>query len=118
MKHLLKHVKAEPAAFNNAEMAKSIGDRGTGLSMKGVIYGADGFVTASAVRSWPCDQCNVKFTSESQLRRHYVVHNGDKPFKCDLCDQRFARLEHKKRHMTIHTNEVSIFCYLYYYFFF
>lgn len=103
MKHLLKHVKAEPAAFNDAEMASSIlGDVELGHP--------NGASAASSARSWPCDQCELKFTSESQLRNHYAIHNGDKPFKCDTCDQRFARLEHKKRHMTIHTNEKRYEC--------
>lgn len=107
MKHLLKHVKAEPDAFNDAEMAKSI--RRDGVK-DAISNGGDGLGTAPAVRSWPCDQCELKFTSESQLRRHYAIHNGDKPFKCDICEHRFARLEHKKRHMTIHTNEKRYEC--------
>ena len=46
-----------------------------------------------------CEICNKVLASQSKLKRHMLVHTGNKPYSCDVCDIRFTRYEHMKRHM-------------------
>jgi hypothetical protein len=35
-----------------------------------------------------CEICRKKFKTPHHLRRHKVIHSGEKPFECHLCDYR------------------------------
>ena len=49
-----------------------------------------------------CNFCTKVFISGSQLRKHVLIHTGDKPFNCKICDKSFTQ----KSHVTFHTNTV------------
>lgn len=48
--------------------------------------------------------CTKKFTCNSRLQRHMVVHTGDKPFVCpdSECSKRFSRKDNMMQHYRIH----------------
>ena len=56
----------------------------------------------SKVKRFECGQCTMKFTRKDHLRRHRLIHTGDRPFQCEQCKQKFARKDHLKRHYRRH----------------
>ena len=61
----------------------------------------------STEKRYKCDQCKASFRRKPDLRSHYQLHSGKKPFQCDQCDKAFntnsALTVHKyRRHSGAH----------------
>ncbi|XP_072378330.1 uncharacterized protein [Diabrotica undecimpunctata] len=50
-------------------------------------------------KKFKCDQCDSKFFTRKDVRRHSVVHTGKRDFLCQYCPQRFGRKDHLVRHI-------------------
>lgn len=57
---------------------------------------------------WPC--CERVFSRFYNLRSHYRIHSGEKPFSCEFCDLSFARNHDLKRHERIHSQKKAFEC--------
>ncbi|KAM3958154.1 uncharacterized protein ACR2FA_007793 [Aphomia sociella] len=47
---------------------------------------------------YPCEVCGRTFNVSVVLKRHMLVHTGERPIACNLCDKRFTRTQSMKLH--------------------
>lgn len=57
-----------------------------------------------------CEYCNVGFSQKCDLRRHVMIHTGERPWPCEICDKRFQRKTDLAKHMRTHTGEKPYAC--------
>jgi len=58
-----------------------------------------GINSASAHRKYQCDICGKKFTRPQHMKRHRLLHTGERPHPCPTCHKSFAREDKLKIHM-------------------
>uniref|UniRef100_A0A3Q2PJP0 C2H2-type domain-containing protein n=1 Tax=Fundulus heteroclitus TaxID=8078 RepID=A0A3Q2PJP0_FUNHE len=100
-----------------------------GLRYSGRISSAPGalpprsFLTTSAISapemgepdpessgSASCSLCGKQFTQKGQLKGHFKVHTGEKPYSCPDCGKSFAHSGAMNRHRLTHTGEKPYHC--------
>ena len=54
-----------------------------------------------------CPQCYQTYPHRKALRRHMIIHNGEKKYKCGLCTMAFYSKDKLDRHLRTHTGEKS-----------
>ncbi|XP_016991199.2 zinc finger protein 271 [Drosophila rhopaloa] len=57
-----------------------------------------------------CPDCGKKVQSNYNLRRHMMIHTGERPFPCDLCERRFREFSDLKKHRRRHSHDPRFIC--------
>jgi len=57
-----------------------------------------------------CGLCGKQSSSKCKLKKHLMIHTGEKPFPCEECGKRFVDREHWKRHSRVHSGERPFQC--------
>ncbi|XP_077299811.1 uncharacterized protein LOC143920745 isoform X1 [Arctopsyche grandis] len=61
-------------------------------------------------KRFKCKICSKAFMYRSHLKRHMIIHAGNKPFKCDICTKQFALKYNISQHMKIHIGDRPFKC--------
>jgi hypothetical protein len=56
-----------------------------------------------STKHFPCQFCSKVFDRCSRLKRHMLIHTGERPHACDVCGKRFNQKEHLAGHARTHS---------------
>ena len=62
------------------------------------------------LNKYQCQTCYKIFSKKSNLKRHKLIHYGDKDHQCDICKKKFNRKDNLKRHFAVHSGEKKYQC--------
>uniref|UniRef100_A0A3B4G121 Zinc finger protein 281-like n=1 Tax=Pundamilia nyererei TaxID=303518 RepID=A0A3B4G121_9CICH len=102
----------EPKESSGRRGRKSNGDGQGGKARrkrsdaaKNLMLDADGACLSPNSKPHICEHCNAAFRSSYHLRRHVLIHTGERPFRCSQCNMSFIQKYLLQRHEKIHSGE-------------
>ncbi|CAG9789652.1 unnamed protein product [Diatraea saccharalis] len=55
-------------------------------------------------REHKCDECDMAFFAQTDLKKHMLKHTGEKKYQCSVCKKSYGRQNTLKEHLKIHAN--------------
>ncbi|KAM9514578.1 LOW QUALITY PROTEIN: zinc finger protein 740-like [Guaruba guarouba] len=108
--HIKKSSKKRRKRVSGAEGPGSAPRRGPRLGSQVLVMEQNGPFQAQSPKNFICEHCLGAFRSSYHLKRHILIHTGEKPFECDVCDMRFIQKYHLERHKRVHSGEKPYQC--------
>ncbi|XP_066522586.1 zinc finger protein 281b [Hoplias malabaricus] len=94
----------------NGEGPEGKGRRKRGDSTKSLMLDGEGAPLSPSSKPHICEHCNAAFRSSYHLRRHVLIHTGERPFRCSQCNMSFIQKYLLQRHEKIHSGEKPFSC--------
>lgn len=94
----------------NGEGTEGRGRRKRGDSTKSMMLDGEGGPLSPSSKPHICEHCNAAFRSSYHLRRHVLIHTGERPFRCSQCNMSFIQKYLLQRHEKIHSGEKPFSC--------
>ncbi|KAK7064965.1 C2H2 conidiation transcriptional factor [Favolaschia claudopus] len=93
------HLGAQPGAFTNLRMPVAYAMLYPDLMRQTVEDDTfeEGFM--SREKKHGCTMCHKRFDRPSTLKKHLLVHTGEKAFQCTICERRFGVMSNLNRHI-------------------
>lgn len=66
--------------------------------------------STSPLKIVECNLCKFTCKRPSHLKRHMLMHTGEKPWSCEHCPKRFAQKTDLNRHMSLHAVHYDFHC--------
>jgi len=73
-----------------------------GLETSAQNNGVDG--SRSSREPVTCTDCGKTFVNKEKLKRHFLIHTGEKPYQCDECESKFTRKDKLDSHKNVKHN--------------
>ncbi|GFU20207.1 uncharacterized protein NPIL_126581 [Nephila pilipes] len=51
---------------------------------------------------YSCPYCSYSTPGRGNLKRHNLIHSGERPYVCNLCSKSFRQKTHLKHHLLVH----------------
>ncbi|PRD23133.1 UNVERIFIED_CONTAM: zinc finger and BTB domain-containing protein 46 [Trichonephila clavipes] len=51
---------------------------------------------------YSCSYCTYSTPGRGNLKRHNLIHSGERPYVCNLCSKSFRQKTHLKHHLLVH----------------
>ncbi|XP_056139850.1 gastrula zinc finger protein XlCGF7.1-like [Lampris incognitus] len=81
---------------------------GKGFSKRG--YMKKHMIMHTGEKHFSCSVCGKVFSQRGSMQSHMRIHTGDKPFSCSVCGKGFSEKGNMQRHMIIHTGDKPFSC--------
>lgn len=59
--------------------------------------------------NYECRICGKEVVSKYNLKRHMMIHTGEKPYNCEICNKGFRECSDLRKHKKVHVNGNKIF---------
>ena len=94
--------------------ALSLGPANFGVPLPGMgeAFHDAGVDTMSQLQvgDFTCQFCGKVYVQRWQLKKHMMLHTGEKPYKCNICHKAYAEKRSINIHMRTHTGEKPFKC--------